>query len=40
MKCLWTLVFSSVLRMDISFSYFPSGPCGNFKICGYQVSNN
>lgn len=40
MKCLWTPVFSSVLRMETSFSYFLSGPSVNFKICDFQTPAN
>lgn len=39
-KYLWTVVFDSILRGEISFCYFSSGHFGNFKICGYQTSNN
>lgn len=40
MKCLWTPVFSSILKVEMYFSYFLSGPCGNFKICDYQAPDN
>jgi len=40
MKCLWTPVFSSILKVEIYFSYFLSGPCGNLKIGDYQAPDN